>query len=186
MRRVQRGPLPALEQLVEALHARRPEPGTTFTLVHGDAKSGNFAFDGDEVSAVYDWEMATVGDPLADIAWAELIWAVPGSFTSHPASLTVDEFVAYWEQLTGITARHREWYRAFQGLKLSVILLVAAMLFDRGDSDDLRFAYMGAAIHPSTQRALRDLGVEDDVDSGPVTARPERLAEVREASAPSP
>jgi aminoglycoside phosphotransferase (APT) family kinase protein len=35
--------------------------------VHGDAKPGNFAFVGDDVSAVFDWKMTTLGDPLTDL-----------------------------------------------------------------------------------------------------------------------
>src|SRR6185503_5636506 len=72
MHRVQRGSLPALERLLEELRATKPQPCPTVTLVHGDAKPGNFAFVGDEVSAVFDWEMTTVGDPLTDIGWMEL------------------------------------------------------------------------------------------------------------------
>jgi aminoglycoside phosphotransferase (APT) family kinase protein len=178
--RVQRGPLPALERLVTALRERQPEPCPRVTLVHGDAKPGNFAFDGDEVSAVFDWEMASVGDPLADIGWAELLWTSPGSFTARPASLSVDEFVTRYQQLTGIAVRHREWYRAFQGLKMSVIMLVGAMLFDEGCTDDVRLAQMGLAVHPMTMQALRELGVEDDLEPGPVSPRMERVLAVRE------
>lgn len=67
MNRVKRGRLPALERLHRALLADKPEPCPTVTLVHGDAKPGNFAFTAGEVSAVFDWEMTTIGDPLTDI-----------------------------------------------------------------------------------------------------------------------
>jgi hypothetical protein len=147
--------------------------------VHGDPKPGNFAFEGEEVSAVFDWELASVGDPLADIAWADLLWSLPGSFTSLPGSLSPDEFVSRYEDLTGITVRHREWYRAFQGLKMAVILLVGAMLFDAGHTDDLRLGELGYAIPFMTRRALGELGIDEDVEHGPVSPREERLAEVR-------
>ncbi len=42
---MQRGPLPALERLEQVLRERRPEQCPTVTLVHGDPKPGNFAFD---------------------------------------------------------------------------------------------------------------------------------------------
>ena len=54
MRRVQRGPLPALERLLEELCRQRPAPSAHQTLVHGDPKPGNFAFVGSAVSAVFD------------------------------------------------------------------------------------------------------------------------------------
>jgi aminoglycoside phosphotransferase (APT) family kinase protein len=178
MRRVARGPLPALERLLAALREHQPAPCPTVTLVHGDAKPGNFAFVGAEVNAVFDWEMADVGDPLADVGWAEITWRTP-SITSRPSSLTADEFVARWEALTGIRARHREWYRAFQTYKMAVIMLVGGMLFDAGHSDDLRLAEMASVVPLVTELALRELGVTERLEPGPVRARAERVAEVR-------
>ena len=107
---------------------------------------------------------------------------MPGSVTSLPASLTRDEFVARYEELTGITVRHREWYRAFQQFKLTVILFVGGMLFDGGFTDDLRLATMGLIVHPMTQRALRELGVDEDLEPGPVAPREERIRAVRAGS----
>jgi len=176
--RVRRGPLPALERLVAVLRDRQPEPSPRVTLVHGDPKPGNFAFLHGEVSAVFDWEMAAVGDPLADVGWAELMWKMPGAFTGLPGALSVDEFVARYEHLTGIAVQHRAWYRAFQALKMAVILLVGGTLFDRGFTDDVRFADMTFGIHPLTRRALRDLGIDDDLESGCVTPRRQRVVEV--------
>ncbi len=184
IRRVQRGPLPALERLVTALRRLQPEQCPRITLVHGDPKPGNFAFEGGEVSAVFDWEMATVGDPLADIGWAEILWRLPSSFTTRPGSLSTDEFAARYQELTGIIVRHREWYRALEGLKMAVILLVAAMLFDGGFTDDLRFGEMGYMVHPLTCQALGELGIVEDLDPGPVTAREERVVAVRERTSP--
>jgi aminoglycoside phosphotransferase (APT) family kinase protein len=112
MHRVQRGSLPALERLLEELRATKPQPCPTVTLVHGDAKPGNFAFVGDEVSAVFDWEMTTVGDPLTDIGWMELLWMQPVGITSHPSAPTIDDFLARYEEVSGISTRNREWYRA--------------------------------------------------------------------------
>ena len=102
MRRVQRGPLPAIERLAAELRRQQPEPCPRITLVHGDPKPGNFGFVGDAVSAVYDWELTTIGDPLTDIGYLELLWAIPVGITSRPSSLTADEFVARYEQQTGI------------------------------------------------------------------------------------
>jgi len=172
--RVRRGPLPALERLVDVLREHQPDQSPTVTLVHGDAKPGNFAFVGTELTAVFDWEMATVGDPLADIGWAEVLWPSPGYFTSLPAALTTDELVARWEQLTGITSQHRPWYRAFQSLKMAVILLVGGHLVDAGYSDDPRFVEMTYAVHPLTTSALRELGIDETPDAGPVLPRKER------------
>jgi aminoglycoside phosphotransferase (APT) family kinase protein len=180
--RVKQGPLPALERLVALLREQQPEQSSPITLVHGDPKPGNFAFVGDDLTAVFDWEMAALGDPLADIGWAETLWSVPGSVTSCPGALSVDEFVARWEGLTGLTARHRPWYRAFQSLKMAVILLVGGHLVDAGHSDDLRLMEMAYGIRPTTVAALKELGVETAIEDGPVLPRKERRDEVRRAN----
>ena len=183
IRRVQRGPLPALERLRSELSAQAPDQCPTVTLVHGDAKPGNFAFEKDGVSAVFDWEMTSVGDPLTDLGWAEFNWTTPGSFTSLPGSLTTDEMLALYQQLTGIPTAHRDWYVALELYKMLAILLVAAMLFDQGASDDLRFAQMGGAIAHYTSAALARLGVDEPLEPGPVTARDERVHEVTQRQA---
>ena len=180
VRRVQRGPLPALERLEHELRERRPEESPTITLVHGDPKPGNFAFDDrGEVTAVFDWEMATLGDPMADIGWAEALWTTPGSITNVPGAPTVDELVARWEDRAGIRTRHRDWYRAFQLFKMAVIMLVGARLFDDGYTDDLRLLDMAYAVRPLTWQALAELGIEEQIDAGPVLPRKERVAEAR-------
>jgi aminoglycoside phosphotransferase (APT) family kinase protein len=179
MRRVQRGPLPALEHLQELVKSLQPEQSPTLTLVHGDPKPGNFAFQGSEVSAVFDWEMATIGDPLADLGWVELLWMVPGSFTSRPGALTIEEFVDRWEELTGIEAHNRTWYKALQTFKMAIILLVGGHLFDAGYSDDVRLLEMTYAIEPFTRTALRELGSDQNLEPGPVVPREERIREFK-------
>jgi aminoglycoside phosphotransferase (APT) family kinase protein len=171
IRRVQRGPLPALEGLATALEEFRPEQYPTITMVHGDPKPGNFAFTEAEVSGVFDWEMATSGDPLADLGWAELNWTMPNSIVMVPGAPSVEELVARYEELTGFTTHRREWYRAFQGFKMAVILLVAGHLFDAGHTDDVRFCDMASVVPSLTRQALGALGVETDLADGPVLPR---------------
>jgi hypothetical protein len=108
------------------------------------------------------------------------MWTFPASFTSRPAALTPDQLVERYEALTGIGVRHRDWYRAFAGFKLAVITLVGAMLFDSGVTDDVRMANMGFAVHLFSTTALRELGITEPLDAGPVTARPERLRALRQ------
>lgn len=179
MQRVKRGPLPALERLIAELRAGRPKRCPRVTLLHGDAKPGNFAFVGDEVSAVFDWELADVGDPLTDVAYAERMWAIPVGLPSRPGALTADELVARYQERTGIEVTHREWYRAMQAYKLAVIMLLGSMLFDAGHSDDLRLAEMAFGVGFVTAAGLRDLGVDGELDAGPVAPRDERIREVR-------
>ena len=143
------------------LVAQQPEPSPTVTLVHGDPKPGNFAFVDDEVSAVFDWELTTLGDPLADVGCVEV------HVDARRARSPVRPGGAHRRRVRRAATRsspasrcvHREWYRAFQGFKMAVIMLVGAMLFDSGVTDDPRMGNMALGVHPFTTTALRDLGI---------------------------
>jgi aminoglycoside phosphotransferase (APT) family kinase protein len=124
--------------------------------------------------------MAGIGDPPADVGWLEVLWPLPGSgFTTSPGALSVDKFSARWEERTGIRTQHREWYRAFQLYKMAVINLVGGRLFDDGHSDDLRFADMAYAVPFLTTMAITELGIEEELEPGPIFPRKERVAEAR-------
>jgi len=168
MHRVQQAPLPALERLLSELRASKPEQYPVVTLVHGDAKPGNFAFVGDEVSAVFDWELTGLGDPLTDLGWMELLWMQPVGITSHPAAISIDEFLADYQAASGIVPRNRQWYRALNAFKMAVICLIGSMLYDSGASDDERFVLNAHGISLLTQLGLGELGVTDKLDDGPV------------------
>ena len=176
MRRVQRGPVPALEALLAALEEQVPAPSAEIALVHGDAKPGNFAFVGRDLTATFDWEMSFLGDPMADVAYAQVTWELPGMFTTLPSSLSIDEFVTRYEEKSGIATHDLAWHRAFQRYKLGVIMLVASMLFDSGESDDPRFSMMGRVVAMYTTPAFADIGLDDVGDQGAVMPRSERLA----------
>jgi aminoglycoside phosphotransferase (APT) family kinase protein len=88
------------------LQARSPD-SEAVSLVHGDFKIGNCLLDASgEVQAVLDWELATLGDPLADVGWLVVSWAAesmdaprivdpPSRFGSFPpADELVDAYAA--------------------------------------------------------------------------------------------
>ena len=178
MNRVKRGSLPALERLHRALQQSRPQRCPSITLVHGDAKPGNFAFTGGEVSAVFDWEMTTVGDPLTDIGWLEMLWMQPVGINSHPAALPIEALLAHYEAASGIMVQNRAWYRAFNAYKMAVICLIGAMLVDDGHSDDQKLALAAYGTSLMTKVGLTELGVDEPLDDGPVLPREERIQQV--------
>ncbi len=179
MDRVKRDSLPARERLLEALRDSTPAPCPKVTLVHGDAKPGNFAFTGGEVSAVFDWEMTTVGDPLTDIGWLELLWMQPVGIASHPGALDIDALLEHYETVSGITLQNRSWYRAFNAYKMAVIFLIGAMLVDGGHSDDQKLMLAAYGTSMLTQVGLAELGIDESLDDGPVLPREERIQQVQ-------
>lgn len=176
--RVKRDSLPALERLGEALCEHLPEPCPHRTLVHGDAKPGNFAFAGGEVSAVFDWEMTTVGDPLTDIGWLEMLWMQPVGINSHPAAPPIEALLSHYEAASGIAVQNRPWYRAFNAYKMAVICLIGAMLIDAGHSDDQKLVLAAYGTSLMTKAGLADLGIDDPLEDGPVLPREERIQQV--------
>jgi aminoglycoside phosphotransferase (APT) family kinase protein len=70
--------VPLIDDLHERLSARIPEQGPA-AIVHGDYRLDNMILDsGGEVAAVVDWELCTLGDPLADVGLLIVYWAEPG------------------------------------------------------------------------------------------------------------
>jgi aminoglycoside phosphotransferase (APT) family kinase protein len=178
MNRVKRDSLPALERLHQALRESKPEPCPRVTLVHGDAKPGNFAFTDGEVSAVFDWEMTTVGDPLTDVGWLEMLWIQPVGINSHPAALTIDALLAHYGAVSGISVQNRSWYRAFNAYKMAVICLIGAMLVDDGHSDDQKLVLSAYGTSMMTKVGLSELGIDEPLDDGPVLPREQRIQQV--------
>lgn len=84
---------PLLDEVHALLLANVPQQSTG--IVHGDYRPGNMAFAPDgTVVAVFDWELATTGDPLADLAWLLASWQEPGEDMppTTPGPSTIDGF----------------------------------------------------------------------------------------------
>ena len=107
-----------------------PEPAKP-AIVHGDYRSGNFLFlpDG-SISAVLDWEMCHIGDPLEDIVWAlNPMWTMERHFP-------LDAGLAVWEAASGLAVDRAalEWWRLFAPVKACAIWTTAEASFEDGKS----------------------------------------------------
>jgi aminoglycoside phosphotransferase (APT) family kinase protein len=82
---------PVIDELARQLHDRLPRSGPP-TIFHGDYRLGNVMIGerGTDIVAVFDWEMATVGDPLADVGYALLWWGTSDRPSFHPSQLVAD------------------------------------------------------------------------------------------------
>ena len=120
-------------------------------VVHGDAKLDNVVVGPGEtpaVAAVLDWEMATVGDPRADLGYLLSFWPEPDvevSSAVHPLAQLVtagagfpsrDELVATWEQGTGRVAGDLTWFVTLAIWKLAVLLEASYHRYLAGTTDD--------------------------------------------------
>ncbi len=122
--------LPAAERLYELAAAAIPEeqPGT---IVHGDFRLDNVLFDGDDrLTAVLDWEMSTLGDPLADLSVMLMYGRVSQaqgsaevSDVTHAAGYPdEDELVQRYAERTGRDVSHLGFYLGLAAYKLAAIL----------------------------------------------------------------
>ena len=122
--------LPAIEAVHERLAARIPEQGPA-TIVHGDYRLDNMILTPKgEVAAVVDWELCTLGDPLADVGLLMTYWPDRGENTlalGMPANLapgfpTREELKARYAERAGRDLSQLDFYMALGYWKLAIIL----------------------------------------------------------------
>ncbi|MFJ9846825.1 phosphotransferase family protein [Kitasatospora sp. NPDC101155] len=130
--------LPDLDRL-HALLAERLPTSPAPALVHGDYRLDNVLVDDDTITAVLDWEMSTLGDPLTDIGllvmYTELAGVgggiIPSAMTA-PGFPKADEIVSYYAELTGRQAADLDWYVAFASFKLAAVAEGIYFRFQQG------------------------------------------------------
>ncbi len=100
LNRYRSGPEPVLADALGWLKAHAATVPEETVLVHGDYRTGNLLFSGEEVTGVLDWEFAQLGDPMRDVAW---VLAASNRVGSDLACyiLPPDRFVALYEQYSG-------------------------------------------------------------------------------------
>jgi aminoglycoside phosphotransferase (APT) family kinase protein len=126
--------LPLVQEVGEWLAANMPESPPA-TIVHGDYRLGNTMFASDapaRLVAIFDWEMATIGDPLADIGYLTATWSERGaehgtmfdrmSATHQEGFMTRDELVARYQERTGHSTSDLRWYQALALWKAAVFM----------------------------------------------------------------
>jgi aminoglycoside phosphotransferase (APT) family kinase protein len=144
--------------LTEWLSANVPESPEP-TIIHNDYKLNNLVLDPEdltEVRAVLDWEMATVGDPLFDLAVSLSYWTGPDdpdelkeilpTVTSEGGFMTRRELVERYAERSGRDVSDMHWYVVFGYFKLAVILQQIYARYHKGQTKDDRFAAFGRHV----------------------------------------
>ena len=144
-------PDPTSAAILERLEARVPR-SSAVAILHNDFKLDNCQFAPaapDRVAAVFDWDMATLGDPLMDLGTTLTYWpdprtAVPGSPLAMAGNWPgADHLIARYARRTGFALTDLDWYRAFAAWKNGIILQQLYARYQRGESTDARMARMG-------------------------------------------
>jgi aminoglycoside phosphotransferase (APT) family kinase protein len=156
--------LPVLDEVHDRLVAAIPDQGPA-TIVHGDYRLDNLILDPatGQVRAVLDWELTTLGDPLADVGLLLVYWADPGDevIPLLDAPTTVEGFLSRREVAERYAARSGrdlsqiEYYVAFGYWKLACILEGVYSRYSSGaygDTDD-SFRAFGDVVIALGERA---------------------------------
>jgi len=151
-------PLPAARDVAGWLDAHRPADQQP-ALCHGDYKLDNVLFAPESpprLLAVVDWEMATIGDPLVDLAWALIFH--PGPEGTMPLGMTMKptfdvehlpscgQLVQRYAARSGRDVTAIGWYDVFARWKLAIVLEGSYAKFQRGQSDKPIHEFFGSQV----------------------------------------
>jgi aminoglycoside phosphotransferase (APT) family kinase protein len=158
--------LPEVERVYSWLSANLPESPPA-TIVHGDFRLGNTMYASEapaRLLAIFDWEMATIGDPLADLGYLMIHWLEPGdrpigSFnlqgvTTLPGFPTRHEVIARYEQRSGRSMRALSWYVALALWKAVVFMEGNYKRAIAGSTDDPFLKTFGEGVVALARRAV--------------------------------
>ena len=118
--------VPAMDESTRLLVERMPEQ-VGYSIVHGDYRLGNMITNDGKVSAVLDWELCTLGDPLADVGYLLNSWVAPGEReedltpTSAGGFCSRETLSERYAQSTGRDLANINYYRAFSHWRLAAI-----------------------------------------------------------------
>jgi aminoglycoside phosphotransferase (APT) family kinase protein len=158
--------LPIVEEVGGWLQDNLPDSPES-TIVHGDYRLGNVMLADEEPArlvAIFDWELSTIGDPLADVGYLTVTWAEPDdpadiSFASLSAAtrrtgfLTRDELTARYEERSGRSVGALNWYQALALWKAAVFMEGNYKRFTMGNSDDQYLALFDEGVPALAEKA---------------------------------
>jgi aminoglycoside phosphotransferase (APT) family kinase protein len=156
--------LPGIDELARRLRGALPESGPP-TIVHGDYRLDNTMLapdDATRIVAVLDWEMATLGDPLADVGLFLLYWgqseaqiiATGDGISTQAGFLSRDEVIELYAARSGRRVDELDWYEVFAGYKLAIIVEGIAARYRMGKTLGEGFEAMGEMVARLVEGAL--------------------------------
>ena len=160
-------PTPDLDSVTAWLKEHLPESGPA-TIVHGDYRLDNALYANEppaRILAILDWEMATIGDPLADLGYLLSFWREPSDpepdFRNDawdlmvlPGFSTRAQLVDRYAERTGRHMAHVPFYVALAIWKLAILLEGSYSRHLAGTTDDPFFLQLGEGVPALARRAL--------------------------------
>ncbi|MBT6583547.1 MAG: phosphotransferase family protein [Gammaproteobacteria bacterium] len=152
-------PQPIAQAAIRWLGENLPPPAQKISIVHGDYRTGNFLFnDQSQITAILDWEMCHLGDPLEDLAWSlDPLWSgedleLAGRLIPH------DQAVQTWCEASGLSCNEQalKWWRIFVAVKAVAIWISSSENFEKGEGKDSILAMAGWVMTDRQNRILLD------------------------------
>ncbi len=148
--------VPQFYEVLRRLRRAQPQPQRA-SIVHNDLKIDNCQFDPtqpDRVKSIFDWDMATLGDPLIDLGTLRGYWSDatdPAPRGARPAGAdddfpTRDALTQRYAQRTGMALQAIEWYEAFALWKTAAVVQQIYIRYARGQTRDARFATIAERV----------------------------------------
>jgi len=165
--------IPDIEEVGAWLEANRPQQARA-TIVHGDYKLDNVIFaprSPATLVAVVDWEISTLGDPLADLGWLLYFWRDPGddSFGLRVATVTDRDGFPHRREVLHRYVLEQDgadrdiyWYMALAGWKIAIIMEGSYRRYLAGVTDHPAFAQLEEAVPGLARRARQSMRGELD------------------------
>jgi aminoglycoside phosphotransferase (APT) family kinase protein len=158
------GRVAAMDRLVEWLPENIPSGEEPARVIHGDFRCDNMVFHATEprVLAVLDWELSTLGHPLADFTYHLMVWRMPAGVSTGLAGLDLRalnipseaEYVAAYCRRTGRDGiPDIDFYMAFNMFRLAAIVHGIKGRLVRGTASSGHAAQMAASLEPLAERA---------------------------------
>lgn len=157
--------IPAMDEVATWMKTNMPEQQYV-SFIHNDYKYDNLILNPeklDEIIAVLDWEMSTVGNPLMDLGTSLAYWAQaddsdalkPFSLTWLPGNLNREEFVDRYGEKTGFDLSDQVFYYVFGAFKIGVIIQQIYARYKKGLTQDPRFENLIYAVMACAENARK-------------------------------
>ena len=152
-----------MEGLIAFLPGTIPQQSRT-SVVHGDYRVDNVMFDDRRLTAVLDWELATLGDPLADFSYLAMQWVMPADGGAGLAGLdlpalgipTLDDIVRRYSARADVpVAKKLDWYFAYNLFRLAGIVQGIKKRVIDGTASHAHAAEMAKRVPMLAQAAWR-------------------------------
>jgi aminoglycoside phosphotransferase (APT) family kinase protein len=146
--------LPGLDDAAAWLRTHKPRayrPG----IIHGDYQFANVMFRHGapaRMAAIVDWEMATIGDPLLDLAWVIMGWPNPdenragAGYVDYTGMPTREELLQRYAQLSGLPVDEMDYYVILGRFKLAIVLEAGYARYVAGGADNPKMAMFGDVV----------------------------------------